>query len=824
MPDFSGIKNEIDKTQNQFKKFQLNLSDSLKTLGKLTGITLGTKALVDFGKAAIKTSSDLEEIQNVTDTVFKEMAKDVDEFSKSLIESHGIGELSAKKYASYMGAMLKSSGISGQAMKEMSKDLTLLTADMASFYNLETEEMFQKIMSGMSGATMPLKKLGINMNIAALEAFAMSQGIEKSWREMSQAEQVMLRYQYLMSVTGDAQGDFARNSWNWAHSVKILGEKWKEFLGIIGKGLQAIVLPLVKALIKVLDLLIKIATAVEKVFVMITGKKVDVEPRQVGIVNDYVDTIGDMGDFADDAAKNQKKLGKGIKDAAKAAKGALAPFDELNILQQNLAGGGSGPGGGLGSPFDGINFNNDFKMDPVGDSLGDGFKKLEDDGNRFFIWFTDKWNRLREMLSIPLMVAEPVFPTLPVPVYEPEWGLDIPHIPSPVFPPIPSPVYRPNWGLDTPKVPAPVFPKIPVPVYEPVWNLIPPPVPAVDYSQYATSLEKMKIKTAEITEGIRSLTVTGYEKMKEGAIGHTEKLRQGQSELWEKVRVDTETVTGKIQTGLSDAWSTVETNFKTHKENVGKIASEISTTLVKNINTGLSTMGTNFNKTIETVQTNLQTFGKNVATSAAGIAKGFAGNLSEGFKTASQNFATFANSVGRNLSSFGSGFLRASAETARGFVDNMISGFATVWNNFRNLMSSLGERISSTFRENRSVITKVAIGAGIAIGAGALILAAPAAIPYVVGGLGGLATIPALAKGGITDGPMMAVIGDNPGGKEVVSPLDGLLDMIKEATSESNGVVNLNLTVKVGEDTLTEKVISNINRQNRISGETVIKV
>lgn len=790
MPDFSGIKQEIDKTQNQFKKFQLNLSSGLKAIGKMAGITLGTKALIDFGKAAIKTSSDLEEIQNVTDTVFKEMAKDVDEFSKSLIDSHGIGELSAKKYASYMGAMLKSSGISGQAMKQMSKDLTLLTADMASFYNLETEEMFQKIMSGMSGATMPLKKLGINMNIAALEAFAMSQGIEKSWREMSQAEQVMLRYQYLMSVTGDAQGDFARNSWNWAHSVKILGEKWKEFLGIIGKGLQAIVLPLVKALIKILDLLIKIATAVEKVFVMITGKKVDVEPRQVGIVDDYVDTIGDLGDFADDAAKNQKKLGKGIKDAAKAAKGALAPFDELNILQQNLAGGGKGGAGGGKSPLDGLNFNNDFKMDPVGDSFADGFKKAQDEGEKFFVWFGDKWNRLREMLSIPIMVAEPAFPTLPVPIFEPKWGLDIPHIPSPVFPPIPSPVYRPNWGLDTPKVPEPVFPKIPVPVYEPVWNLIPPPVPAVDYSQYATSLEKMKIKTAEITEGIRSSTVTGYEKMKEGAIGHTEKLRQGQSELWEKVRTETEKVTGKIQTGLSGAWSTVETNFKTHKENVGKIAGEISTALVGNINQGLSTIGANFNKTIETVQTNLQTFGKNVATSAAGIAKSFAGNLSEGFKTASQNFATFANSVGRNLQTFGSGFLKASAETARGFVSNMVSGFSTVWNNFKDLMSSLGERVSGWFRENKSIVVKTTIAAGIVLGTGALALAAPAAIPFVTGALGGLAAVPALAKGGITDGPMLALVGDNPGGKEVVSPLDTLQDMLISAVGTAMMSIN----------------------------------
>lgn len=768
--DFSGIKQEIEKTQNQFKKFQLNLSDGLKTLGKLTGITLGAKALVDFGKQAIKTSSDLEEIQNVTDTVFGSMAKDVDNFSKTLIESHGIGELSAKKYASYMGAMLKSSGIQGDAVRQMSKDLTLLTADMASFYNLGTEEMFQKLMSGMSGATMPLKQLGINMNIANLQAFALSQGIEKSWKNMSQAEQVMLRYQYLMSVTGDAQGDFARNSWNWAHSVKILSEKWQEFLGIVGKGLQAIVLPLVKALIKVLDLLIKIATAVEKVFVMITGKKVDVEPRQVGIVDDYANAIGDLGDFADDAAKNQKKLGKGIKDAAKAAKGALAPFDELNILQQNLGKGGKDKEGGK-SPLDGLNFNNNFRMDPVGDSLADGFKKAEDEGNRFFIWFGDKWNKLKELLLEPI------------------------EIPLPIFPVIPSPIYNPDWGLDLPPLKVPTFPPIPSPVYEPVWNLVPPPVPQVDYREYSLSLESLKIKTAEIfegikintgnvVEGIKTSVVSNYEKMKQGALEHTEKLRQGQSELWEKVRVDTETITGKINTGLSTAWSTVETNFKTHKENVGKIAGEISTTLVKNINTGLSTMGANFNKTIETVQTNLQTFGKNVATSAAGIAKSFAGNLSEGFKTASQNFATFANGVGQNLSTFGSGFLRVSAETAKGFVDNMVSGFATVWNNFKNLMAGLGEKVSGWFSANKSVITKVAIGAGIAgiaIGGVALALAAPAAIPYVAGSLGGLASISPLAKGGITNGPMLAMVGDNPGGKEVVSPLDKLQDMLVSA-------------------------------------------
>ena len=238
-------------------------------------------------------------------------------------------------------------------------------------------------------------------------------------------------------------------------------------------------------------------------------------------------------------------------------------------------------------------------------------------------------------------------------------------------------------------------------------------------------------------------------------------------------------------------------------------------------------MGSNVNRTIETVQNNLQTFGRNVATVAAETAKGFVSNLNEGFKTTASNFATFANSVGQNLRAFGSGFLRAAAETARGFVDNMVSGFSTVWNNFKNLMSSLGERVSGWFRENKSMVIKTIIAAGIVIGGVGLALAAPAVIPYAGAALGALKAIPALAlaEGGITNGPTLAMIGDNPGGREVVSPLDDLMAMIQTAVNEAgNSGGDLYLTVKLGEDTITEKVISNINRQNRIAGTTVIQV
>lgn len=106
--------------------------------------------------------------------------------------------------------MLKSSGVAQNAASDMSVALAGLAGDIASFYNIDTDTAFYKIRAGISGEIEPLKQLGINMSVANMSAYALANGITKSWTSMTQAEQATLRYNYLMSVTKDAQGDFAR--------------------------------------------------------------------------------------------------------------------------------------------------------------------------------------------------------------------------------------------------------------------------------------------------------------------------------------------------------------------------------------------------------------------------------------------------------------------------------------------------------------------------------------------------------------------------------------------------------------------------------------
>ena len=208
-------KESTDKMGNSF-------SSMLKQIGAGFSIAKIGKALLDLGKDAVECASDLQEVQNVVDVTFGSSANKIEAWAKKAGTQFGLTETQAKKFTSTIGAMMKSSGMAGNEIVEMSTDLAGLAADMASFYNLDFEEAFSKIRSGISGQTMPLKELGIDMSVATLNAFALQQGLSKTFNEMSQGEQTMLRYQYLMQATADAQGDFARTSDGYANGMRSL--------------------------------------------------------------------------------------------------------------------------------------------------------------------------------------------------------------------------------------------------------------------------------------------------------------------------------------------------------------------------------------------------------------------------------------------------------------------------------------------------------------------------------------------------------------------------------------------------------------------------
>lgn len=262
--------------------------------------------LAKWGKAAIESASDLAEVQNVVDVTFGEGATKIESWSKAAGKAFGLTETQAKKYTSTLGAMMKSQGIADNEIVQMSTDLSGLAADMASFYNLDFDTAFQKIRSGISGETEPLKQLGINMSVVNLEAFAMEKGITKSFSAMSQAEQTALRYQYIMQATADAQGDFARTADGFANASRRV-ETALETIKTVGGGLLLeVVAPLTESLATFLEKLTTSDTTVLDDIAAIdtkTGEKVS-KIRQTAedatLLTDELSKLGDMSKLTGD--------------------------------------------------------------------------------------------------------------------------------------------------------------------------------------------------------------------------------------------------------------------------------------------------------------------------------------------------------------------------------------------------------------------------------------------------------------------------------------------------------------------------------------------
>lgn len=328
----------LSAMQHQVDKF----GSTLKKLAGTVGLAFGTAALVNFGKESLMLASDIEEVQNVIDVTFGRGAKQIEEFAKSAAEAYGLSELSAKQYTGTMGAMLKSSGLAVGAAQEMSIALTGLAGDLASFYNLKTDEAFEKIRSGISGETEPLKQLGINMSVANLEAYALTQGITKSYGAMSQAEQVLLRYNYLLSVTGDAQGDFARTSNSLANQLRILSLNFDQLKIAVGNALMPIAQAVLPGINAIISALTKLAHVFAKVTALLFGKS-----TQVKATTGVESSAGAAADATDKLAESTEGMGEASKKAAEDMKGAQAGFDELNILAGKAASSMEDAAGGM---------------------------------------------------------------------------------------------------------------------------------------------------------------------------------------------------------------------------------------------------------------------------------------------------------------------------------------------------------------------------------------------------------------------------------------------------------------------------------------------
>jgi len=265
------------------------LTDKLKRVGEKMGrigksmATYLTLPLLAIGGAAIKMSSDFTESLNKVDVAFKSSSKEVRKFAKTTLETFGIAEGTALDMAALFGDMGTSMGIPTDKAAILATSLVGLAGDMSSFKNINIKEVTTALNGVFTGETESLKRMGIVMTIANLKAYALSKGISGNIEAMTQAQKVQLRYAYILSITKNAQGDFARTSDGSANQMRIFTESVKELSVAFGE----ILLPYFTKAITYVNKLVKAFTnlspTTKKIIVVVAALVAVVGPLLIGL-------------------------------------------------------------------------------------------------------------------------------------------------------------------------------------------------------------------------------------------------------------------------------------------------------------------------------------------------------------------------------------------------------------------------------------------------------------------------------------------------------------------------------------------------------------
>lgn len=304
--EYRELQREIITTESKLKNFETQLrkignanlkalSEQLKKIGdKMTevGKTMTTKVtapIVAGYTLASKYASDYEENLNKLDVAFGENADAVKAWSDTARSVFGLSKVQATDAASAFGALGKGIGLSEKEAADMSMTLAGLSADLGSYFNVGIDQSSKALEGIFTGESEALKKFGVVMTDVNLKQFAEDQGLV--YNELTQTEKTLLRYNYVLEKTKDAQGDFSRTSDGTANSIKIFQASLQDLGTAIGTNLLPIITPIIQKITELINKFNELSPRTQKI-ITIVGLIVAALGPVIMIIGTLISSIG----------------------------------------------------------------------------------------------------------------------------------------------------------------------------------------------------------------------------------------------------------------------------------------------------------------------------------------------------------------------------------------------------------------------------------------------------------------------------------------------------------------------------------------------------
>ncbi|HUT10068.1 MAG TPA: hypothetical protein VMY35_17335 [Phycisphaerae bacterium] len=204
----------LERSQRRLQAWGRSATDMGKRLLAVTAVAAAPLAW------SIKQASAMEETMNKFNVVFGGNAAVVKGWSDDFGASMG---RSKEQVASFMAGsqdLFVPLGFAADAATDMSKQVTQLAVDLASFNNKADADVLRDLHAALTGSGEVMKKYGVIVSEAAVKQELLNQGMDP--KVATDQEKVQARLNIILAGTTAAQGDAARSAGSFANQMKAL--------------------------------------------------------------------------------------------------------------------------------------------------------------------------------------------------------------------------------------------------------------------------------------------------------------------------------------------------------------------------------------------------------------------------------------------------------------------------------------------------------------------------------------------------------------------------------------------------------------------------
>lgn len=354
--------NRVTAANEKQRKSYLSLSNQMNGFMRNMAKLVSLKAIAEYLGNAVAKFNDFYEATDLFHNAMGNLSDEADTLISKMQGLLGVDPTKAMTYMATIQSLGTSFGLASDKAYVLSKNLTQLAYDEASYWNKNVAETFTAMSSAISGEIEPIRRLGIDLTQARLQQELLALGFNKQVSSLSQADKAVLRYIAIMKQTANVQGNLAQTIQSPANQIKIL----KAQLDMLAKSVGSLLYPALKSILPPLIAAVQLIREFVEWVAKLMGVKV--------VFTDFTksaDSVGGIGDAMDDTADSTKKAAKALKDYTMG-------FDELNIIDPTQGSSGSGSGASAGNILGDVDLSGyDMFKNYVGTSIDEMKQKIK---------------------------------------------------------------------------------------------------------------------------------------------------------------------------------------------------------------------------------------------------------------------------------------------------------------------------------------------------------------------------------------------------------------------------------------------------------------